>query len=109
MFFDKLKEACKEKGYSPSSLAGDLGLSKSNVTHWKSGKLPSRDTLFRIANKLDVSVEYLIDNEQKNSATTESDDAMRSEFIDILEMLTDEQAESLLQLARVLVKDKRDG
>ena len=57
MFFDKLKAECKKNGLSPSSLAKELGLSKSNVTNWKAGKLPSRETTMRIADRLNVSID----------------------------------------------------
>lgn len=35
MNYDAFKQKCKEKGYSASSLVTELGISKSNITNWK--------------------------------------------------------------------------
>ena len=53
MDYNAFKTRCKEKGYSPSSLVADLGLSKSNVTNWKHGGNPSYAVLIQISQKLE--------------------------------------------------------
>lgn len=68
MFYDKLKELCNKKGVKPSRVAIECGFSKGTVSHWKnSGTIPQRDILKKIANYFDVSVDYLLSNDEKET------------------------------------------
>jgi transcriptional regulator with XRE-family HTH domain len=60
MDFNRFKTRCKEKGYSPTSLAEKMGISRSNVTNWKSGGNPSIETLIQISELLECSIDYLL-------------------------------------------------
>ncbi len=61
MDFNAFKTKCKEKGYSPSSFVDkELGLTRSCVSYWKSGRNPEVDTLIKISLLLDCSVDYLL-------------------------------------------------
>lgn len=75
MNYESFKIKCEEKGYSPSRLLTELGLSKGNVTKWRNGINPSSDTLIKLSEKLECSVEDLInsqsDNRSDNSAIDE--------------------------------------
>ena len=61
MFFDRLSEACLIRGTSPSAVAVQINRSKSNVTGWKKGQIPSSDTLFDLAAALDVPTDFLLE------------------------------------------------
>jgi repressor LexA len=68
----KLKRLREERGISQAQLANDLGVRQSTVGMWESGKnRPQQSTLVMIANYFNVSVDYLIneDDIQNNSAT----------------------------------------
>ena len=41
MFYELLKEVCKKKHTTPSAVCVALGMSKSNVTAWKEGRIPT--------------------------------------------------------------------
>ena len=56
MFFDQLKQLCKQRGTTPTALAKDLNISTSNVTSWKNGASPKFDIVMRIADALQVPV-----------------------------------------------------
>jgi transcriptional regulator with XRE-family HTH domain len=45
MFIERVKAVCEEKNTSVTAVAGRIGISKSNVTNWKNGGLPSVDIL----------------------------------------------------------------
>ena len=60
MFYDVLKEVCKEKKTSPSAVCVALKMSKSNVTAWKNGRSPQLDTVVQIAEHLGISTTRLI-------------------------------------------------
>lgn len=63
MFYELLKDVCKKKHTTPSAVCVALGMSKSNVTAWKEGRLPSLYTVMRIAKHLNVPVARLIPKE----------------------------------------------
>ena len=60
MFWDNFIKLCNQINKSPTSVISDLGISRGSVTHWKSGKVPHHDTLLKIANHFDVTVDYLL-------------------------------------------------
>lgn len=60
MFYDRFVSACKKINRSPSSVALDLGASKSNITNWKNGASPSADIIIRAALYLGVTSDYLL-------------------------------------------------
>lgn len=60
LFYETLKEVCEKKKTSPSAVCVALGLSKSNVTAWKSGRSPQLDTVVQIADFLGINPAKLI-------------------------------------------------
>lgn len=65
MDFNAFKARCKEKGYSPSMFAEkELKISKSCVSSWKAGRNPEANTLIKISQLLDCSVDYLLGLDQ---------------------------------------------
>ena len=61
MNYDKFKYLCKKKGTTPTALTLELGLSKGNASSWKKGGNPSVEILLKISNRLDCSIDYLLD------------------------------------------------
>ncbi len=68
MNYNALKKRCEEKGTSPSQLAMELGISKSNITNWKNGGNPSYEALLKMSQILECSTDYLL---QKNDEVSE--------------------------------------
>lgn len=67
-FGEKLKEARKEAGLSQEQFAEKMGVSRSAVAKWESGKgMPDVPNLKIMAQLLDVSVDYLLDEDEKIS------------------------------------------
>jgi transcriptional regulator with XRE-family HTH domain len=62
VFYDRLKEACKNAGTTPTALARELGLSTANTGHWNSGGTPGSDVLREMSSRLNVSIDYLLEN-----------------------------------------------
>ncbi|MGB9826072.1 MAG: helix-turn-helix domain-containing protein [Desulfofundulus sp.] len=61
MFSERLKEARKKKNLLQKELATLLGVSRTTVTSWENGtRVPEFETLRRIADVLEVSVDYLL-------------------------------------------------
>lgn len=64
----KLKEARKQAGLSQEKLAEKLGVSRSAVAKWETDKgLPDIENLKIIAQLLNISIDYLLDENEKIS------------------------------------------
>lgn len=76
MFFDKYSELCKKKGKTPTGVAIELNVSRATVNYWKNGNVPKQDILIKIANYFNVSVDYLLGNEEQKNPATDSDEML---------------------------------
>ncbi|MBE6639687.1 MAG: helix-turn-helix transcriptional regulator [Ruminococcaceae bacterium] len=107
MFWDNLTKLCVENNTTPTAVVIALGISKSSVTYWKSGKLPTAKTLQRIADHFGVTVDYLLGKTEPKEETP-SDASTEERDIDknivriigrdgkrIEKRLTDEQLQAL--------------
>ena len=62
---DKLKEARKNAGLTQNELAEKLSVSRQAVTKWELGKgIPDIDNLRTISKVLNVSIDFLLDNDE---------------------------------------------
>ena len=60
-FAQRIKELRKEKHWSQEFLASQIGYSKSAIGEWeKRHKEPNFDTLIKLANLFDISIDYLL-------------------------------------------------
>lgn len=76
MFAERLISLLKEKKITSAKMLSDLGLGKNQITYWKkNGNVPSATTVEKIAKYLNVSTDYLLGNEQKNSDDSELNSA----------------------------------
>lgn len=74
MFIEVFEKLCDKKGKSPTTACLEMGLSNASYSHWKkTGAIPFRSTLKKIADYFGVSVEYLTaDNPEQNTAPSPS-------------------------------------
>lgn len=68
MFYENLQKICEAKGVTVTALVEELGLSSGNLSKWKSGNNPRSATLLKLAEKLDVSVNYLLGIDSEDPA-----------------------------------------
>jgi transcriptional regulator with XRE-family HTH domain len=102
----RIENLCNSKNMSVRAMLKECGLNKNAVDNIKNGSSPAIEKITIIANFLGVSVDFLLDNEQKNKPTAE-----RSELIDkiltICDGLPEGKQTELLEYAKYLVaKDK---
>ncbi|GHU59598.1 transcriptional regulator [Clostridia bacterium] len=64
MFFEKLRELCTKNKTTPTAVTIDLGYSRGSMSHWKNGSTPNGDILLKFADYFDVSVDYLLRQEE---------------------------------------------
>lgn len=66
---NKIFELMDKQGYTQQALSDYLGIKKSVISEWKSGKSKSyRKYLNQISDFLGVNVDYLLEDERRNSA-----------------------------------------
>lgn len=96
-FGEKLKQARKGAGYSQEELANKMGVSRSAITKWETDKgMPDINNIKAIAQLLNVSIDYLLDDGSKLDFTTTRKPINLSEFTD----------KKLNVLNKKIIKDK---
>lgn len=60
MFWDRFYQLCEENNTKPNAVAKMIGVSSATCTKWKNGAVPNGETLLKLANHLNVSVDYLL-------------------------------------------------
>lgn len=69
MFYDVYIDLCHSKGKSPSAVAQELGINKSNVSNWKNnGYTPRGSVLNKIAEYFGVTTDFLLTGEETKKA-----------------------------------------
>ena len=105
MFATRLKELRKNKGLTQTALANLFAISNGAVGNWETGlRQPDHDTLTKIADFFDVSIDYLLgrtDEPSPSSPTLDKqlegiDFALYGETKD----LTDAEKEKILDFIR---------
>lgn len=82
MFSDRLKKARKSKGLTQEQLAEIISVERSSVGKYESANvIPSPEVLKRIANALDVSVDYML--ERTNTTSTADAPAVTDDQIKV--------------------------
>lgn len=103
MFYDVYVELCHNNGKSPSAVAQELGINKSNVSNWKNnGYTPRGAVLNKIAEYFGVSIDYLLGKEQKEKPLVNDDE----ELTEYLEQLrTRPEMKMMFQLTKDASKE----
>lgn len=103
MFWDNLFHLCMNKGIKPNALVDEIGVSSGIITKWKNGTTPNGETLKKIADYFDVSVDYLL-------GRTDKPELLAAHTADDSHDLTPEQREELEQFKQFIIqrdKNKR--
>lgn len=67
-FSERLKNLRKQAGLTQVDVAGELGISQQAYASWERGvKRPTQENLVKIAQILNVSVDYLVGNSEEKS------------------------------------------
>lgn len=77
MFYENVQKIARQKGTTPTGVANAIGLANSAAAKWKRGSVPKADTIQKIADYLDVSIEELLsDNPYRHAAANISNSAI---------------------------------
>lgn len=103
MFYNQLKQACKENGTSITAVLKKIGIGTANGTYWKNGSIPSSDIVVQLSEFLNVSTDYLlkgVDSSTQQLRLSENE----QELMDIYNQLSILSRERVLERARVLLE-----
>ena len=98
---------CEERGIKGGKMCTDTGISKGLLTDLKMGRRSgvSALTAQKIASYFNVSVGYLLGEEEKKEQPTESELSIKKkEFIQKIETMSDAQIERLEQILALVEK-----
>ena len=120
MFDERLKELCKQKGTTVTTVVKELGMSTGNISKWKNGNKPKADSVSALAEYLGVSTDYLLGIEEVKQKSLDILDSQvftltdkEKDFIRRLRKLDDEgrtMVEStLIQELRRIATDKGEA
>ena len=71
MFYDRLRELCKQNNTTVTAMLAELGISTGSTGNWKKGQLPKGDVLKQIADYLNTSIDFLVYGEYKSNLSDE--------------------------------------
>lgn len=105
MFWERFYNLCVSKGTKPNPVAKEIGVSSGIVTKWKTtGTLPNGETLIKIADYLDCSVDYLLgrtdDPGYKKVTASSEDDTVEYAIPKDIPALTPEELKELKDFLR---------
>lgn len=99
-FKDRLREEIEYKGLSSKEIAAKIGISYSTFLSYidMRGVLPNVETAVKIANILDVSVEYLVNGNENKKQTSSNEEILIQNF----KKLSEQNKLNLLKISEIL-------
>lgn len=98
---------CLSRGVSPNGVAKELSIASGAVTGWKNGRVPQPATLRKIADYFGVSVEYLLNGQEKKPSETEGLEEIRVALFGGDTEVTPEMWEEVKRFARYVAAQKK--
>lgn len=103
----RIKQLRKEAGWSQGELGERIGTDSQRVSRYENGRItPSVDALVRIAEALDVSIDYLLIDDAPRRPLHIADADLAARLADLAELSEDDRA-SLLHMLDALVTKNR--
>jgi transcriptional regulator with XRE-family HTH domain len=90
MFIATLNSLIKEKKITKNKMLTDLGLGKNSFVNWETrGNTPDGETLIKLANYFDVSVDYLLGLPTKVNGISITPEERK--LLELIKMLTEDE------------------
>lgn len=86
MFYDNLKDACREKGTTVTTILKELHMSTGSTGKWKDGSIPKIDTVMQLSEYLGVSLDRLV-----YGNSTPVSQSLDPEWIEIISHIPEEK------------------
>ena len=106
--YERIQALCKKEGVSGSRMCLDLGLSKSTLSDLKHGRTKgmSTETAKKIASYFNVTVGYLLGEEEKEKPTVQDDGLSESQrkLMQFAKSVPEEKAAMILRVMKSIVE-----
>lgn len=86
VFYDNFVRLCNSVKKSPSAVALEIGIAKPTVSRWKTGSVPNRSSLLKVADYFGVSVDSLTKGKKENPVTS-GDEVLSKKQIEMIEKI----------------------
>ncbi len=99
MFWDRFYSLCAKNGIKPNPLGQNIGISSGIISKWKKGNIPNGETLLKIANYFNCSIDYLLERVDDPALSPPTESSLRSDerlLLDKYRQLTDTQRGELM-------------
>ena len=107
--YDRIEMLLKSKNMKQSDLAKATGISTGLISQWKKRmQNPSTEKLAAIAEYFDVSVDYLLGNEQKNTPADDDLDEDIKQIEALLKQLDSENLDKAIDYIDLLLNSQDD-
>lgn len=93
---ERLQELADARGESLSAAVTAAGITKGNITYWKTGKIPTGEALIKLSNYFGVTTDYLLGREDASLSPE------RQELVDLAQTLSDDKVAALLAVAKTI-------
>ncbi len=108
--YETLDSLCKSRGIKGGRMCTDLGISKSLMTDLKSGRKKgvNAETAQKIASYFNVSVGYLLGEEDKKEKPTAQGDGLTENqriLMEFAKSVPEEKAAKVLRLMQAILED----
>lgn len=81
MFWKKFETLCFQRSTKPNPVGKEIGISSGIITKWKNGAIPNGDSLLKLANYFDCSIDYLLDRtDEPQSHKTKSSNSVNGNY-----------------------------
>ncbi len=102
VFKERIYQLRKAKGWTLEKLGNEVGLGKTTILNWeKAGSVPNEEILRKLSNLFDVSIDYLLGN-----------DEMMNDSENILfrnwGKMSDSDKEMVNQMIEIILKNKNE-
>lgn len=85
IFWERYSDLCNNKNTKPNPVGKVIGVASSTISQWKNGSIPNGETLIKLADYFDCSVDYLLGrtNEQNISANYSNNNITNSNNVSL--------------------------
>lgn len=109
-FYERFEALCNVRGLRPQSdeIINVAGVSSPAITGWKKGSAPKADVLIRLSKYFNVSVDYLLGNEER-SATADLDSDLTEQEKTLLAVYRASSEEVKLRIIQAVMNVKDES
>jgi transcriptional regulator with XRE-family HTH domain len=99
-FWEVYDKLCKERNVASATVLTEIGISTSRTTNWKKGVIPNGETLCKLADYFDVSIDYLLGRSKIKKPIDIDELGLTEGDLFIINQLRDLSAEERLSVER---------